>query len=58
MKIDSFNIVYEKNRGLDKEFLDMYGNSDDIVLKNKNHNNNIIILFCFIHINNNVIIFS
>ncbi len=35
MKIDNFNIVYEKNKELDKHFLSIYGNSEDIILKNK-----------------------
>ena len=35
MKIGSFNVVYENNKELDKHFLSIYGNSEDIILKNK-----------------------
>lgn len=35
MKIDNFNIVYENSKELDKHFSSFYGNSEDIILKNK-----------------------
>ena len=35
MNITIFNKIYNENKKLDKIFLDVYGNSEDIILKNK-----------------------